>query len=85
LGVPPGDTSAIAYGINDQGQVVGSSFDQAAPFPRRAVLWQDDRAILLDSLPGHTGSEAFAINDAGLIVGWSDRDAVMWRLDRSAR
>jgi probable HAF family extracellular repeat protein len=49
--------SSLAYGINDQGQVVGDS-DQIGAF-----LWQHGTMVPLGF------AEAFGINDAGQIVG----------------
>ena len=63
------DLSGIfaAGGINNRGQIVGSSGG-------RAVLWQDGEITDLGTLGG-AFSSAFAINDRGQIVGESSTDS----------
>jgi probable HAF family extracellular repeat protein len=70
LGVLPGHESSSAIGINELGQVVGSSTDldgsngnETHPF-----LWDNGVMIDLGMLTGNNGSAA-DINDAGEIVG----------------
>jgi probable HAF family extracellular repeat protein len=81
--VTPGlGLSSRAYGINDRGQVVGSS-DARSAWPH-AFVWEDGRYTDLGTLPGHRESGAVAINDSGQIVGWSRENplarehAVLW-------
>ena len=65
-----GDYS-YAYGINNQGEVVGES-GQVAGFPH-AFLWDAEHGIQdLGTLNGVGGSNAYGINDHGQIVGVSD-------------
>jgi len=61
--------SGSAYGINDAGQVVGSSL--ASDGFMHAFLWQGGTMADLGGLPGYQFSVAWDINDAGQIVGSS--------------
>ncbi|HOD83686.1 MAG TPA: Ig-like domain-containing protein, partial [Phycisphaerae bacterium] len=70
VGVLPGGTWSYAYGLNNQGQVVGVSGTASGA---HAFLWQDDQLIDLGTAGGDY-SAAYAINDAGQIFGLS-RDA----------
>lgn len=70
-----GSSGSIAYDINNSGQVVGASGDNA-------VLWQNGSMINLSTLGGRW-STASGINNSGWIVGTSsDADdnphAVLW-------
>lgn len=79
LGVPPGYKSSRAYGINEQGQVVG--WAGTADGTRKAFVWQAGKMI---KLAGSSKiSAATGINNAGEIVGVEgySRDtmhAVVW-------
>jgi probable HAF family extracellular repeat protein len=66
----PGGWKAIAYGINDFGEIVGESY---APFVSTAVLWQGASLtpVSLGTLPGDLESTAAAINLSGQIIGTS--------------
>jgi probable HAF family extracellular repeat protein len=66
-----GGASSVAYGINESGQIVGTS--TAASGVRRAFLWEEGSMRSLGALPGHQVSEARAINDSGQVVGYSRR------------
>jgi probable HAF family extracellular repeat protein len=82
--------SSIAFGINDVGQIVGTSL---AELPRgelgwRGFLWEDGEMTALDPLPDDVATEAFDVNDAGDVVGsswfytvqfFSVKQAALWR------
>ena len=79
MGVLPGDNSSFAYGINNLGQVIGTSVKQGryddntgyvAPV-NSAFIYEDGQMIDLGVLPGHSDSSAYRINDLGQIVGVS--------------
>jgi len=67
----PGDNEAVATGINDNGQVVGTS-GTCASGPIEAVLWQDGSPTNLGSLGGVVFNIAFGINNRGQVVGQSN-------------
>jgi probable HAF family extracellular repeat protein len=81
LGMLPGTFSAVATGINDSGQIVGScGFDHIGTrvgnhtstqtsFSDHAFIYQNGVMTDLGSLNGMSGSIATAINDRGEIVG----------------
>jgi hypothetical protein len=57
----------IAMGINDRGQIVGTSLD------REAVLWEGHQVYNIDRLAYQTGWDIYYaedINNDGVIVGW---------------
>lgn len=61
-----GGSSSHARGINDQGQVVGSS--QTAPGRFHAFLWEDGTMTDLGTLGG-AYSKAYVISNHGQVVG----------------
>ncbi len=76
----PDDTVGYALGINEQGQVVGSSGNctNTGPTPvglfigQHAVLWENGRVKDLGNLGGKMMGKAGAINDRGEVAGFSD-------------
>ena len=72
LGALAGWPSAAAYGINDAGQVVGSSWPSVIARPGRAFLFSPGTGMLdLGEISGPT-SEAICIDDHGNIGGSAD-------------
>ena len=94
-----GDVDGVAFAINDQGQVVGSTGACAAfnPVilvnlaPAHAVLWKNGVATDLKSLGGAFGNVALNINNLGHVVGQSDLagdnsfDAFLWTRETGMR
>ena len=72
LGTLPGDMSAIATGINDQGQVVGSTWDSSFNWSR-AFIYQDGVMTDLNTLflkgTNLRATMANKINERGQISG----------------
>jgi probable HAF family extracellular repeat protein len=79
-----GGRDSNAYGINDVGQVVGSSFTSySSTTPTHAFLWQAGTMTDLGTLAGGTNSSASTINSLGQAVGYSQNAAgndraVLW-------
>lgn len=63
LGGLPSETSAV--GINDRGQVVGTS--RTSDGRLHAFLWLD--GVMIDLVPDHETSRSIAINDRGQVLG----------------
>jgi probable HAF family extracellular repeat protein len=83
LGTLDGATHSNAWGVNNDGWVVGWSGDSQNPSqPRSAFLWRpgDGHMEPLGHLPGTNTSEARDINDQGLVSGTSGGRAVIWDL-----
>jgi probable HAF family extracellular repeat protein len=80
----PGDPDAVAYAINDHGQVVGASgtcsdFNPALQLslhPLHPILWQPDGSVIhIEGLGGSGyggGNLAINVNNQGHVVGTSD-------------
>jgi probable HAF family extracellular repeat protein len=76
LGVLPGDTGSVAWGINSAGDVVGWS---SGPDGTRAFVYTDERGMVeLAGLTPQSTSLARDINDGGQVAGQSDAHAVLW-------
>ena len=91
----PGDTVGFAFGINDQGQAIGTtgacssvSLPPAAPGGPHAVLWEADGTPTPLPGLGSTMNLPSSINNAGEVVGGSQSDSdgmihpVLWTKDR---
>jgi probable HAF family extracellular repeat protein len=80
LGVLDGGDYSAAFGLNDIGEIVGSSNTSTVV---RAVVWAAGRMEVLDLLPDDVASEAFAINNSSDVVGYSSGpngvSAVLWK------
>jgi probable HAF family extracellular repeat protein len=85
LGTLPEFPSSEAFAINETGQIVGRSSNNASPpggppiSSGRAFLYQDGKmkdlgALPNDSLQEDPYSEAWALNDSGQVVGESGSD-----------
>jgi probable HAF family extracellular repeat protein len=61
------DPDAIAFGINDNGQVVG--YSGTCTLANHAVVWEHHTAVPLPDLGVAGNSIAWGINDQGQIVG----------------
>jgi len=71
LGAPANGTS-FGRGINDSGQVTGTSYDPLGAPPRpRAVLFSAGSTIDLGTLPGASDCNPFSLNNAGQVVGYT--------------
>ncbi len=82
LGVLSGDVSSVANGINDAGQVVGSSWGEDGT-GSRAFLWDAEGGMV--DLGLGDGSWANAINDAGQVVAGTADGPVLWEDGLAAR
>ncbi len=73
LGTLPGGVGTFAYGINDNGQVVGSGPVGVGSGANRAFLYSDGIMTDLNSMvsvpPGWTIQDAMGINASGQIAG----------------
>src|SRR5215471_285798 len=76
LGTLPGGDYSAAFGINDAGQVVGTSNTAKGI---HAFSWSSSGGLRdLGTLPGAEDSAAYAVNDKGEIAGASGSHAVVW-------
>jgi probable HAF family extracellular repeat protein len=69
LGVLPGDTSSIAYGINDHGVIVGSSSDSGGASTIAGFKWESGGMTDLGLYAGHTAVRPWDVNDQGNVTG----------------
>jgi probable HAF family extracellular repeat protein len=81
LPTPSGNAqSSIAIGINDNGTIVGRTFDAA--YQSSAVVWQNGQTRLLDTPAPFTQSVAIDVNNRNQIVGYATQDnvdqALLW-------
>jgi len=71
---PPDLWSSNAWGINDRGEVVGSSWLAESSLPSHAFLYDGVKMValeeLIDPALGWALNEARDINNLGQIVGW---------------
>jgi probable HAF family extracellular repeat protein len=85
LGTLPGGSYSLAYGINDNGEVVGYADrrDSNLDLATRAFLYADGQIGELGTLPGYENSFAYGINDSLDVVGYawngkSNDHAFLW-------
>lgn len=74
LGVLPGDELSLGIGINDRGEVLGTSGTSAGPNHNfGSFVWSDG---VITELQAAAGRQAYpvGINDCGQVVGWSARN-----------
>jgi probable HAF family extracellular repeat protein len=81
-----GDNSS-ASGINDSGQVVGSTITGSGPY--QAFLWQSGIGTQMIDVPGSSGSFASAMNNSGVVIGESyvppNYQAFIWSASQGAQ
>jgi probable HAF family extracellular repeat protein len=76
FGRPAGLRVKRASGVNDAGQIVGTSAFGPSGQPR-ATEWSGGSIIDLGGLPGSTFNTPRSINDAGQVVGTSSVGGVV--------
>jgi probable HAF family extracellular repeat protein len=74
-----GGTYAVAYGINDSGQVAGWAQNTAGYW--HAVIWQNGGITDLGAVSGKDSSEAWGINSSGWVAGFSWTSTHGWPPD----
>lgn len=84
-----GQPTSLAYGINDDGVVVGAHVDNYF----KPAAWRDGQfALPWSTIPGYLAGEARAVNSQGWIAGWSglfsepglgDDRPMLWKLDKT--
>jgi uncharacterized membrane protein len=84
LGALPGNGVSIAFGVSNDGTIVGSAVDSSGQ--EQAVTFAGGAATLLSTLPGARSSEAHGVsNTGGHIVGFAyDSTGVQHALQFSA-
>jgi probable HAF family extracellular repeat protein len=76
LGTLSGGDYSAAFGINDSGQVAGTSNTADS---MHAFMWSSASGLQdLGTLPGTNASQGFAINNRGQVAGVSGTHAVIW-------
>ncbi|MBA4111590.1 MAG: hypothetical protein C0487_18580 [Leptothrix sp. (in: Bacteria)] len=75
ISLPEGSGNSWAYGINDQGQVVGQYADGAGD-ARGFVTGSGGQGFTGVSYPGSGSVNVLAINGSGQYVGWADSQAI---------
>lgn len=92
LGTAAGFSNSIATAINDNGDVVGASFQSGALWLGHATVWRNGVGADLGSLTADQGSIARGINIHGQVVGESHTsmdytndttEALFWDLNSS--
>ena len=84
LDLPAGASSATPSGINDSGQVVGTSHFPSPPLEPivigtgQAVVWNGTTPTVLTLPPGAIGTSGLSINNAGQVAGiaWMEGVAI---------
>jgi probable HAF family extracellular repeat protein len=69
LGMLPGDTSSVAYGINDHGVIVGSSSDSGGSSTIAGFRWEAGTMTDLGLYAGHTAVRPWDVNNHGNVTG----------------
>jgi len=85
LGLPAGFASALAVGINDLHEIVGTARVGVSGGSSRAVYWAHAGAapVLLPCPSEPCESSATAINASGVIAGTANSEAVLWHPSES--
>jgi probable HAF family extracellular repeat protein len=86
LGTLPGRPWSRPSGINERGDIVGTSYalrEDLWWLRLRTFLWRDGKLTDLGTLPGDRESEAVAVDDRGRVIGISytkrDPSGDVWR------
>ena len=75
--LPDLGTGAVAYSINDQGQIVGT-IGSADGSTQYGALWQNGVLTNLGTLPGDAAAIASGINNRGQVVGSTWNSSFNW-------
>ena len=77
LALPTGAYSAEAYGLNENGLVVGAAYytdGTLSPF-----VWQNGQAVVIGGFARRTASLALGVNNSGVIVGAGPVDPFVYQ------